>query len=238
MKEDKEESVFYREKNETKNLIREIGNFYKIDPETLKSVILILDTTIANFSSAPIGFWCLPAFLSLVLKIKEKLCFRINSIHSYRDAFVKKYYNFYQVVVPENIKKFYLNSRNLILFIGNFILKGLQFKIHFKLVKKLSYNFLRMKKFLESFFSIPKEFRKMLSNFGNFEKKSPVYHFLNEMSLGCTIGSEIWIRLKLHRIRIPWWRFINVRECELEFFEQSFTFQYCSTFNIKNKNKR
>nr|UXY87266.1 hypothetical protein 1634Bnrm2_p066 [Cryptomonas sp.] len=166
-------------------------------------------------------FWYVIASVNLALRIKKRVDFFLEIIYIQYQLLNRKKFNIFWPLhfdQENNIIKY----KKMIQLAENYILKILKFRIFIKNTK----NILKFYKFKSLYYNIKKKY-PLFINFPELTFMCPLTSF---MSTSCDFFSKIWFDFGfIRKDCFPWWRYFNIREAELEYFDQTLTRIYCST---------
>jgi hypothetical protein len=166
--------------------------------------------------------WYLVTAINLSLRIDRKAdCFlEIVYIH-FRILNKKKFNIFWYLHINE--ENYFVKARKMFQILEKIILKKLRFRIPVKFEKEKINTIFPLYYF--------KKIRKLKLLYNKIKQKKEIYYYIKQpMDSFLSIPPLIWYNLKILKDQsFPWWRYFNIRETELEYYDQIITFAYSST---------
>nr|UXY87758.1 hypothetical protein CcurKRNrm2_p067 [Cryptomonas curvata] len=183
-------------------------------------VIKILLGLVYNFLELS---WHTVASLNLLLRLDKGFDFLINIEYVYYQHLNKKKFNtFWNLSIKE--KYYFCEAKKMIQISEDFILKKSKLRIPMVLKKKFS-----SKQFQPKYYKKTKKlkllyllYKKKVNMFSSFK-----HIFITSLNI---IWYEMWYNLILFKAEhFPWWRYFNIREVELEHYDQIMSLIFSST---------
>ena len=207
-------------------LVSKYYSFLNIPFFTIKFIIF-MSKMLFKISNHFLEFsWHIVTVLNLSFKIKREFDFLYDIVYIQLQILNKKKYNlFWNVYIKE--KNYFSKIIKIIQMSENYILKKLKFRMPMKfekqpLVKFSHYIKLKKVKKLKSLYYKLLKKKYLILNIKNF--------FFTSLSTSNMIWYEIWYSLKsLKKEKFPWWRYFNVRESDLEYYDQFISFNFSIT---------
>ena len=166
--------------------------------------------------------WYLVTAINLSMRIDRKDDGFLEIVYVHFQILNKKKFNiFWYLHISE--ENYFVEAKKIFQILEKIILKKLRFRIPIKFEKETANIMFQIYYF--------RKVRKLKLLYYKLKQKRDMYYYVKQpIDSFLSIPSIIWYNLKILKDKsFPWWRYFNIRETELEYYDQIITFVYSST---------